>query len=106
VKLTAAIEIYVAEMKRAGQMRSRNTELAYRQKLHRFADEIGNRDPRTVSRDEIRAASATGRTRTASARRTRSSRASSTSRSRRGGARTTRPARSAAPGRAPRASTT
>src|SRR3954451_7351087 len=42
-------------MKRAGQMRSSNTELAYRQKLHRFADEIGNRDPRTVSRDEIRA---------------------------------------------------
>jgi integrase/recombinase XerD len=54
VKLTAAIEIYVAEMKRAGQMRSRNTELAYRQKLHRFADEVGNRDPRTISRDEIR----------------------------------------------------
>jgi integrase/recombinase XerD len=55
MKLTAGIDTYVSEMQRAGQMTSRNTELAYRDKLYRFAEYVGNRDPRTISREEVRA---------------------------------------------------
>lgn len=55
MKLTAAMDKYVAEMQRTGQMNSRNTELAYRDKLQRFAGHVGNRDPRTIGREEVRA---------------------------------------------------
>jgi len=55
MKFTAAIEVYVRDQFRAGAFNSRHTELAYREKLNRFADHVGNRDPRTVGRNEIKA---------------------------------------------------
>ncbi len=54
MKLTAAIETYVRDQFRSGAFNSRHTELAYRDKLGRLAEHVGNRDPRTVGRDEIK----------------------------------------------------
>jgi site-specific recombinase XerD len=54
MKMTAAIEAYVVDMHREGRFRSKFSEIAYRQVLHAHADDVQNRDPRTVGRDDIK----------------------------------------------------
>ncbi len=49
-----AIELYVADMRRYGRMNSDRTENSYRSRLYVLGEDIGNRDPRTVGRDEIK----------------------------------------------------
>jgi site-specific recombinase XerD len=55
MKLSAAVDAYVADMERAGRFRSAHTALAYRTKLDRLAEHVRNRDPRTVGRSDVRA---------------------------------------------------
>jgi integrase/recombinase XerD len=55
VKLTTAVERYVADMVREGRFTSPHSELAYRTKLMRLAEHVRNRDPRTVGRVDIKA---------------------------------------------------
>src|SRR5689334_16918245 len=59
MKLTTAIDQYIQDMQREGRLRSPHSELAYRSKLMKLAEHVGNRDPRTVGRNEIKAVLAT-----------------------------------------------
>lgn len=54
MKFGAAVEIYVRDQFRAGAFNSRHTELAYRDKLRRFQEHVGNRDPRTIGRTDVK----------------------------------------------------
>jgi site-specific recombinase XerD len=54
MRMTDAIEAYFVDMRREGRIRSDKSEIAYRQVLRAHADDVGNRDPRTVGRADIK----------------------------------------------------
>lgn len=54
MKLTSAIDAFLADAKAEGQLNSPRSETSYRAALRCHADDVGNRDPRTVNRDDIK----------------------------------------------------
>ncbi len=54
MRLTVAIDAFIAEMRREGRIASDHTELAYRTKLIVHAEDVGNRDPSKTGRADIR----------------------------------------------------
>ena len=53
MRFTAAIDLYVQDMWADGRFNSELTERHYRRTLGWHADDVGNRDPRTTSRDDV-----------------------------------------------------
>jgi site-specific recombinase XerD len=54
VRFNDAIDIYVSDMFAQGRFSSLATEVGYRAALHRHADDVSNRDPRYVNRDDVK----------------------------------------------------
>jgi integrase/recombinase XerC len=54
MKFSQSIELYVADMRRYGRINSDRTEHSYRMRLENHGEDIGNRDPRTVGRNDIK----------------------------------------------------
>jgi site-specific recombinase XerD len=54
MRMTDAIASYLADMKHEGRIRSAGTERAYYDTLKWHADDAGNRDPRTIGRNDIK----------------------------------------------------
>ena len=54
MKFNLAIDLYVADMRSQGRLTSDSSERAYRDTLYLLGDEIGNRDPRTINRNEVK----------------------------------------------------
>lgn len=49
-----AIDLYIADQRAAGRVNSDKTEVSYRHVLDLHAQDIGNRDPRTVGREDVK----------------------------------------------------
>lgn len=49
-----AIDLYILDMRAEGRMTSDKTERAYRDCLHRHAEDVNNRDPRYTSREDVK----------------------------------------------------
>lgn len=54
MKFSEAIDQYVNDMFSQGRFTSKRTEESYRAALHRLADDVGNRDPRTIGRSDVK----------------------------------------------------
>src|SRR4051812_40528013 len=54
MRMTGAIDQYLADMQAAGRINSPSSERAYRASLHRHVDDVANRDPRYTSRDDVK----------------------------------------------------
>lgn len=54
MKLSAAIDLYVADRRSQGRINSPNTELAYRRVLNAHCDDVHNRDPSKTGRADIK----------------------------------------------------
>jgi len=54
VKLTSAIDEYIADMWSSGRFRSAATERNYRSALLAHAKDVSNRDPRYTNRDDVK----------------------------------------------------
>jgi len=54
VRFSAAIDLYVTDMRSQGRMRSDSTERSYRSILDRHGEDIANRDPSYVGREDIK----------------------------------------------------
>src|SRR4029077_21268383 len=54
VRLTDAIDAFIADWRREGRITSDRTEVAYRSRLIAHAEDVSNRDPRTVGRADIK----------------------------------------------------
>lgn len=54
VKFDAAIDMYLADMRRYGRINSTRTEHSYFSRLCTHAEDVGNRDPRTIGRDDVK----------------------------------------------------
>jgi len=54
VRFTEAIDAFIADWRREGRINSDRTEVAYRSRLMAHAEDVGNRDPRTVGRSDIK----------------------------------------------------
>jgi integrase len=54
VNFRRAVDLYFADMQSAGRINSERTVEGYARVLHAHADDIGNRDPRTVGRDDCK----------------------------------------------------
>lgn len=54
MKFSQAIELYVKDMRRYGRINSDRTEHSYRHRLYVHGEDIRNRDPRTVGRNDIK----------------------------------------------------
>jgi integrase/recombinase XerC len=54
VRMTTAIDVFVKEMAAEGRFNSARTEEGYRATLVKHAEDVGNRDPRTVGRDDVK----------------------------------------------------
>jgi site-specific recombinase XerD len=54
LKLSQAIDVYVRDKRSQGRICSDTTERSYRSTLNRHADDVGNRDPRYVGRDDVK----------------------------------------------------
>jgi integrase/recombinase XerC len=55
VRFDQAIDAYLRDQRAYGRINSDRTEDTYRSRLQALADDTGNRDPRTIGRDEIKA---------------------------------------------------
>jgi integrase/recombinase XerD len=55
VRMTAAIDEFVADMKADGRFNSAETERSYRTTLSAHAEDVSNRDPAKVGRDDVTA---------------------------------------------------
>lgn len=49
-----AIDAFVADMRREGRLTTAASERSYRERLGVHADDVGNRDPRSVDRDDVK----------------------------------------------------
>lgn len=56
MKLSSAIDQFLADFQAEGRITSRNTELAYRTKLKHLGDTVQNRDPAKVGPDDVKRA--------------------------------------------------
>ena len=54
MRFAEAIDAYIADQRLAGRINSPKTEVAYRSVLDRHAIDVGNRDPRTIGRDDVK----------------------------------------------------
>lgn len=54
MKFTEAIDAYLRDQRMLGRINSDRTEVSYRSRLMAHAADIGNRDPRTVGREDIK----------------------------------------------------
>jgi site-specific recombinase XerD len=54
MKFSQAIEVYIEDMRRYGRINSDRTEQSYRHRLYKHGEDIANRDPRTVGRNDIK----------------------------------------------------
>jgi len=54
VRLTTAIDEFLADKRSAGQINSARTEASYRSRLECHAEDVGDRDPRTTNRDDVK----------------------------------------------------
>jgi integrase/recombinase XerD len=54
MRFTAAIDLYIADMRAAGRLNSDRSEVSYRGTLSRHAEDVGNRDPATTNRDDVK----------------------------------------------------
>lgn len=54
MKMTQAIDAFITDMRRKGRIRFDMSEVAYRQVLENHAEDVGNRDPRTIGREDIK----------------------------------------------------
>lgn len=54
MKFDAAIDRYIEDMRRYGRINSGRTEHSYYSRLRAHSDDVGNRDPRTVGRTDIK----------------------------------------------------
>lgn len=54
MKLSAAIDAYIADMRLEGRITSTRTERSYRDVLYVHTDDVGNRDPRTTGRQDVK----------------------------------------------------
>lgn len=54
MKFTTAIDEYIRDMRSAGRINSPRTEVSYRHRLNALGDDVGNRDPRTIGREDVK----------------------------------------------------
>src|SRR4051794_37635837 len=54
MKFRTAIDLYVRDMWASGRFTSKRSEVSYRACLNRHADDVDNRDPRYVGREDIK----------------------------------------------------
>lgn len=54
MKFTRAVDTYLFDLQRMGRLNSPHSEVSYRTKLTWLAEDIGNRDPAKVGRDDIK----------------------------------------------------
>jgi integrase len=54
VKLSAAIDVYIADASSSGRINSPSSERSYRSVLARHAEDVGNRDPHTIGREDVK----------------------------------------------------
>jgi hypothetical protein len=54
MKFSEAVELYVADMRRYSRINSNRTELGYRDRLYKHGEDMGNRDPGTTARSDIK----------------------------------------------------
>ncbi|MFP5356240.1 MAG: hypothetical protein ACLGIK_14020 [Gemmatimonadota bacterium] len=54
MKLTDAIEAFIADKRSEGRINSPRTEAGYRLTLETHARDVGNRDPSTIGRDDVK----------------------------------------------------
>jgi integrase/recombinase XerD len=54
MRFTQAIDLYVQDMTVQGRLNSDRSRDTYRSCLSRFADGVGNRDPRTIGREDVK----------------------------------------------------
>lgn len=54
MKLTAAIDAYIEDMRLQGRINSPATERDYRGALMAHAEDVANRDPRYTSREDVK----------------------------------------------------
>ena len=54
MQFARAIDLYLADMRRYGRINSDKSELSYRARLDCHGSDIGNRDPRTSGRNDIK----------------------------------------------------
>jgi site-specific recombinase XerD len=54
VRFSEAIEEYFRDKRDAGQINSARTEVSYRSRLEALGQDVGNRDPRTIGRDDVK----------------------------------------------------
>jgi hypothetical protein len=54
VRFDYAIDRYMADMRRLGRINSDRTEHSYYSYLMAHAEDVGNRDPRTIGRNDVK----------------------------------------------------
>lgn len=54
VQFARAIDLYLEDMHSAGRVNSERTDRSYRGVLDRHAEDVGNRDPRSIGRDDCK----------------------------------------------------
>ena len=54
MRFSVAIDLFVKDMRSQGRLNSDRSEVAYRATLNRHADDIGNRDPATANRQDVK----------------------------------------------------
>jgi site-specific recombinase XerD len=54
LRFNDAVELYVSDQWSQGRFRSPTTEVSYRAALNRLGDVVGNRDPFTINRNDIK----------------------------------------------------
>ena len=54
MRLTTAIDEFLADKRSAGQINSARTEASYRSRLECHAEDVRDRDPRTTNRDDVK----------------------------------------------------
>jgi integrase/recombinase XerC len=54
MKFSEAVDLYIVDRRRYGRINSDRTEASYRARLYAHGEDVGNRDPRTVSRPDIK----------------------------------------------------
>lgn len=52
--LSAAVDAFIHDMRAQGRINSDRSEIAYRSTLARHAEDVGNRDPATINRRDVK----------------------------------------------------
>lgn len=54
IRFDQAIDLFIQDMRREGRINSPSSERSYRGTLEKHAEDVGNRDPRTIGRDDVK----------------------------------------------------